>query len=380
MRTSIWVGLVVCFLSTQIFDMAPRLHGQILGRRQAMANVRPAGRVVAPVESENFIVYANDAQLAAKVSRQAERFRKDLSIQWLGRTLDKWHDKCPIEVQVKPLAGGETSFGFVRDRFGKGQPMDWQMKIFGPPDRLLDAVLPHEITHTIFATHFGQPLPRWADEGACTTVEHESERRKNHQMLMQFLSAKPTKGIPFNQMFQMRRYPADPLPLYAQGHSLAKYLIQEKGKIHFVNFIARGLELEKSQSVLKAWNSSVEEFYAYRSLSDLQLKWIAWVEKGSPALDANSTKGAVRLAGFEDGDSGSNGKIALATFAENPKVSQQGNTAFPRTGNSWYHRQMRQANRNTVDANVTRRISPSPSVESSQKTIQDSRLPARFAP
>ena len=42
--------------------------------------------------------------------------------------------------------------------------------------RILDSVLPHEITHTIFATHFGQPLPRWADEGACTTVDGRPTR------------------------------------------------------------------------------------------------------------------------------------------------------------------------------------------------------------
>jgi hypothetical protein len=126
-------------------------------------------------------------------------------------------------------AGGETSFAFLVDEQGNGTPVDWDMKIFGPHDRLLDAVLPHEITHTIFATHFGRPLPRWADEGACTTVEHVSERDKNHQMLIRFLTAKPSRGIPFNRMFTLKNYPHDILPLYAQGYSLAKFLIFQTG-------------------------------------------------------------------------------------------------------------------------------------------------------
>ena len=54
----------------------------------------------------------------------------------------------------------------------------WDMKIQGSEERVLDSVLPHEVTHTIFASHFRQPLPRWADEGACTTVEHVSETQQ----------------------------------------------------------------------------------------------------------------------------------------------------------------------------------------------------------
>ena len=64
-------------------------------------------------------------------------------------------------------AGGATSFVFEH-----GEVFGWRMTIQGSLVRILDSVLPHEVTHTIFATHFRQPLPRWADEGACTTVEH----------------------------------------------------------------------------------------------------------------------------------------------------------------------------------------------------------------
>ncbi len=70
---------------------------------------------------------------------------------------------------------------------------------------MLDSVLPHEVTHTIFASHFRRPLPRWADEGACTTVEHPSERTKQQQMLIEFLHT--NRGIPFHPMFAMKEYP-----------------------------------------------------------------------------------------------------------------------------------------------------------------------------
>ncbi len=233
------------------------------------------------VPTENFVVFAPDPKLAQRVASEAERYRKELAIEWTGKEIGRWNDKCPIQVELGMHAGGETSFAFVTDGRGKGLPVSWQMKIFGPPDRILDAVLPHEITHTIFATHFGRPLPRWADEGACTTVEHESERQKNHRMLIDFLNARPSRGIAFNRMFTMRDYPHDILPLYAQGYSLAKFLIMQNGKRHFLDYIGAGMNAESQGRELRAWDYVTKEYYGFKDLSDLQIAWIGWVKNGS---------------------------------------------------------------------------------------------------
>ena len=250
--------------------------------------------------TDNFVVNAPDPQFAQKAAKLAEEYRSSLSQEWLGYEIATWHQRCPITIEIGPHAGGETSFGFVsgsRDRSVRAVPMDWRMNIFGPPDRVLDAVLPHEITHTIFATHFGRPLPRWADEGACTTVEHESERAKNHQLLMQFLTAKPSRGIPFNRMFTMKQYPHDILPLYAQGHSLVRFLIGKKDKRHFVNYIEAGLELERGRSTVAVWDRVTKEFYGYDNLSELQIAWQSWVQAGCP--DQVPAKPKVALVGYD---------------------------------------------------------------------------------
>jgi hypothetical protein len=153
------------------------------------------------------------------------------------------------------------------------------MEIQGTPERILDSVLPHEITHTIFACHFRQPLPRWADEGACTTVEHQSEISKQERMLIEFLQTR--RGIPFSQMFRMKEYPQDVLPLYAQGHSLAHYLISQQGKQEFLNFIADGL-------VDGNWERAVAQKYGYQDLAVLQDSWLSWVKSGRPAIQLAS--------------------------------------------------------------------------------------------
>jgi hypothetical protein len=230
----------------------------------------------ASARTQNFLVSAATQELANEVAKSAEEFRRDLAIEWLGKELPNWEQPCPITVEVSPRmgAGGATSF-----MFGGGRPYGWTMKIFGPRDRVLDSVLPHEVTHTIFATHFGQPLPRWADEGACTTVEHASERGKQEKLLYQFLTT--NKGIAFNKMFAMKEYPREMLPLYSQGYSLTRFLIALEGKRKFVEYIGDGMDSNN-------WTAATKKHYGFHSLSDLQLSWLEWVRKHTPQIkDAN---------------------------------------------------------------------------------------------
>lgn len=238
----------------------------------------------AGARSQNFIVSAQTPQLAAEICTAAENFRRDLAIEWLGTELPPWSQPCPIRVQVAPQlgAGGKTSFVFHQ-----GVPMQWSMEVFGSHERVLDSVLPHEVTHTIFATHFGRPLPRWADEGACTTVEHPSEREKQHRLLLQYLTRKPVRSIPFNAMFAMTEYPDDILPLYSQGYSLTRWLIAQGGKPKFINYIGEGMATNN-------WTAATEKHYGYKNLSQLQVTWLGWVQQGSPEVLASNAPAAER--------------------------------------------------------------------------------------
>jgi hypothetical protein len=232
--------------------------------------------LAANYRTQNFIISAATPQLAQEVGESAEHLRRELALEWLGHELPPWSDICPVEVRVAPgkPAGGETSFVFLG-----GVPGQWRMIVEGTRERVLDSVLPHEITHTIFATHFRQPLPRWADEGACTTVEHDVEKKKQERLLIQFLTT--NRGIAFNQMFAMRDYPRDILPLYSQGYSLARYLIAQGGKRKFVDYVGEGLKTNN-------WTHATRRHYGFESLSELQITWLDWVRDGSPPLVAQA--------------------------------------------------------------------------------------------
>ena len=225
----------------------------------------------------NFIVQAPTPEFAREVGQAAENLRRDLAIQWTGQAMPNWAARCPITVRVGPSlgAGGATSFVFEL-----GEVFRWQMSVQGTRERILDSVLPHEITHTVFATHFRAPLPRWADEGACTTVEHISEKSKQKKLLVRFL--KTGRGISFSRMFAMKEYPSDVLPLYSQGYSLARFLIASGNKREFMAFVGQGMKTED-------WSLAVREFYGDESLRALQDRWLDWVRRGSPDVTPAAT-------------------------------------------------------------------------------------------
>ncbi len=229
--------------------------------------------------SQHFVVQAASPEFSRQVCAEAERFRRELAIEWLGHELPPWQDLCKIRVNAGQSlgAGGATSFTFIN-----GQPRGWDMEIQGSQARILDSVLPHEVTHTIMATHFGRPLPRWADEGAATSVEDTSERSKQDKLLIQFLTS--NRGIAFNQMFAMKEYPRDILPLYSQGYSLARYCIARGGKRKFVEYVGDGMKWNN-------WTAATQKHYQLNSLSDLQVTWLDWVRQGSPEIGSGIESG-----------------------------------------------------------------------------------------
>ncbi|WP_235935124.1 hypothetical protein [Candidatus Laterigemmans baculatus] len=226
----------------------------------------------------NFIIQAATPELAQQVGQEAERFRSELAQQWLGRDLPQWSSPCTLKV----VAGNYPAQGVTTYNRYPGHVGDFQMEVVGTPQRILDSVLPHEVTHAVLATHFGRPLPRWADEGVSTTVEHPEERAKHDAKLREFLSTR--RGLPMNRMFLLKDYPSDMLPLYAQGYSVSRFLIEQNGHREFIKFIEDYMERG-------SWTAVVEQHYGYESLGELQEYWLNWVADGSGPVDRYTKHG-----------------------------------------------------------------------------------------
>ncbi len=220
------------------------------------------------VTTENFEVSAPTRQLAEEFARRAEEFRKEKAEVWLGKEMPRWAKRCPLVVVVNPTkTGGATTFSFSRNGVAKQE-----MEIFGKVDQMLESVLPHEVTHTVLAHHFGRPVPRWADEGGSVLSENDAERLEHDIKCREFLNA--NRGIPLRSLFPMEKYPKDTIVLYAQGFSVSNYLINLgggdlKGRQKFLDFLETGMAKGNDN-----WNAAVKQHYGYANVDDLQEQWI----------------------------------------------------------------------------------------------------------
>jgi len=211
----------------------------------------------------NFVVQAPTPQIAERVGQWAEYYRREKAIMWLGHEMPPWPQPCPLVVQVTMNGpSGATSFNF-----GQNQVLSQHMEIQGPLDRLIASVLPHEITHTVFAYYYKQPVPRWADEGGSVLSEDEIEKERHDRLTRQILNQ--GRQIPMRRLFALREYPRDVVCLYAQGFSMADFLVKRTDRRTYLLFVGHGMQ--------HGWDHAVQAFYGHRSVEELEQAWIEYL-------------------------------------------------------------------------------------------------------
>jgi hypothetical protein len=219
----------------------------------------------------NFRVYAASKELAEKFGTMAEHYRKEKAVEWLGSEMPTWPEKCPLEVKINPKqSGGATTFTFGA-QLGVQQQ---EMKIFGGEKQLLYSVLPHEVTHTVLAHHFGRAVPRWADEGGSVLSENEEEWFNHDIRCREILNA--GRGIKLSSLFAMKDYPRDMIVVYAQGYSVCDFLIysHKGGRAAFLKFVGLGMKNNN-----RNWEQALQEVYNYDSVEQFETAWIDHLKK-----------------------------------------------------------------------------------------------------
>ena len=210
----------------------------------------------------NFLVDAPTAEVARQVAEHAEVCRVSIAKAWLGHEMPTWPAPCPIRVKVtRGEAGGLTSFGFHR-----GKVSDQTMSVEGRLDRILASSLPHEVTHTVFASYFGGPMPRWADEGASLLSEDEHEYRRHDQIVGDLFARRG--NLPLERLFKVEDYPDDLMGFYGQGYSIARFLVEMGGRPRFLAFVRDGSRT--------GWDASARTHYGLAGVHELDRAWRSW--------------------------------------------------------------------------------------------------------
>jgi hypothetical protein len=223
--------------------------------------------------TRNFIVTADTRDLAREIGERAEGCRKHFALDWLGTELPPWDEPCLVSAAVGDglKVRGRTTFLFDEER-----PTRWEMQVEGPRLVLLRSVVPHEVMHAIFTTHFGRRLPWWAEEGACVSVEHGQDRADLERLVPNQLDLGNVMML--EQMFSLRQYPGSSLSSYAQGYSLVSFLLEQGGKRRFAAFLGDGIESAN-------WPAAAQIHYGHATLQALQDAWLAWT---APAIRAGT--------------------------------------------------------------------------------------------
>src|SRR5262245_17714870 len=230
----------------------------------------------ATFRTTNFTVDAASPELARQFGEQAEHFRKLKAREWLGEEMPNWQHPCPIKVTISMDGpSGATTFDFGKT------PISQYMQISGPKERLLNSVLPHEITHTVFAYYFRQPVPRWADEGGSVLSEDDIERKRHDLMCRQLLNS--GRAMRVGYLFSLREYPSDVMVLYAQGFSLSRFLVESADRPTFLEFVKTGMH--------GGWDQAAQRYYSFNSVQELETAWIESLRRPqSSAIAAGQAK------------------------------------------------------------------------------------------
>jgi hypothetical protein len=235
----------------------------------------------ASYRTQNFVVEAATPEIARQVGDYAEQYRREKARLWLLREMPPWSQPCPLKATVTMGgSGGATSFAF-----DNGQVLGQRMHIEGTLDRLLASVLPHEVTHTVFAFHFRQPVPRWADEGGSVLSEDEQERRRHDLLVRRIIN--DGRMIPLRRLFSLREYPSDVMALYAQGFSVSEFLVSRSSRPAFLNFVYTGMA--------QGWDQAARAHYGFNSVEELEQAWIQYLRSPKQAPPAQVASAGATL-------------------------------------------------------------------------------------
>jgi hypothetical protein len=220
----------------------------------------------ASYRSGNFHVEAPTTSMAQEVSQKAEKLRKELAQAWLGKEMKAWNDPLPIDVKITGGApGGYSSFSFD----DAGRVSRQRMQVEGSLERIINGVLPHEMTHVLFAHHFGKQPPRWADEGGAILGEDKTMWAKHDQGLFQVLDT-PNRRLALGRLFGSD-YTPDLQAFYAEAASVSRFLVSKADRATFLAFVNQGMR--------DGWDAAVKQHYRFRNVDELEVAWLQQVKQ-----------------------------------------------------------------------------------------------------
>jgi hypothetical protein len=221
-------------------------------------------------ETSNFrILHNQPKQLVDKVGRVAEETRLKLQNKWFGAESVEWDGKCSIYLhsdrkKYTDKAGLANALGHTRT-FSWGRDIQ-SRSIHLPAEqpKMLEDVLPHEISHSVLAVRLQGKTPRWADEGMAMLAETPAAVRECLIRLPAYKRDHALFGIEILMQTEEAEH-FQSLEYYSQSTSLVQYLTKLKGPQTFISFL--------QTSIAKDYPTALKQHYEIGGFSELQKRW-----------------------------------------------------------------------------------------------------------
>jgi hypothetical protein len=223
-------------------------------------------------ETANFrIFHRQDADAARAAARIAEQTRGKMYHKWFRAAGQGWEPRCHVFLHSRSSgyfreAGFPSALpGISSIQTDSGRIISRRIDLDCDNPDLLPAVLPHEVTHIVLWSWFGQKgLPQWVNEGIAVLTEPR-DRIERH---LRNLPRHRNQGELFalEKLMNSREYPDRHFlgAFYAQSVSLVDFLARTKGPETFARFVREGTRW--------GFDSASKRYYGW-SLDELEREW-----------------------------------------------------------------------------------------------------------
>lgn len=163
--------------------------------------------------------------------------------------------------------------GFSTMGLSSGKVVARRINLRADYDGLVEAVVPHEVTHVVMADLFpAQQIPRWADEGLAILAEPVDAQANRFSHLNTSLTSGKvfrtgplmTAAMPDGRYWDL---------FTAQSASLARYLIQLDTPERLVVYLRESERVGPEPALLRV--------YGLENFDDLHSRWLAHVQQNA---------------------------------------------------------------------------------------------------
>jgi hypothetical protein len=234
----------------------------------------------------NFRIFHADPALAERVATAAEEARDRIFLRWTGGVGPaSWSPPCDLylyptaEVFSRRTGQPATNPGFSTMGLNNGRVVARRVNLRADHDRLVEAVLPHELTHVVLADLFPETqIPRWADEGLAVLAEPDAEQTAR--------AAELDGALRSGRLFRLQTLMSTDYPdarywdlFYGQSISLTSFLLDQGTAPQLIEF----LRTAQTNGV----EAGLEKVYRIGGYADLEAKWLGYAQgKAAPMARA----------------------------------------------------------------------------------------------